>query len=252
MQRGEGGLQAGHAHRRLLEGNLLFLRRVRGVVGGDALDRAVAQALDQGLAIGLGAQRRVHLEALRVEAAHLLVGEAEVVRRGLAADLHAGRLGRAHGLDRLGGGEVLDVDAAALVAGERGVAGDHRRLRDRGDAVEAEGRRDRPLVHDAAAGELRVLLVQGDRAAAEALVLEGAAQHAGAADRQAVVAEADRAGVAQRGHLGQLLALHSARSPWRGSRPGPRRPERASSRSASTSAGVETGGSVLAIASTPQ
>ena len=80
MERGEGGLEAGHAHRRLLERHLLFLRRVRGVVGGDALDRAVAQALDQRLAVGLGAQRRVHLEAVRVEAADRLVGEAEVVR----------------------------------------------------------------------------------------------------------------------------------------------------------------------------
>ena len=70
VQRGKGGLQPGHPHRRLLEGNLLFLQRVRGVVGGDALDRAVAQALDQRLAVGLGAQRWVHLEATRVEAAH--------------------------------------------------------------------------------------------------------------------------------------------------------------------------------------
>ena len=31
----------------------------------------------------------------------------------------------------------------------------------------------------------------------------------GAADRQAVVAEAERAGLAQLGHLGQLLALHA-------------------------------------------
>ena len=80
VERGEGGLQAGHAHRRALVGDLLFLRRVRRVVGGDAVDRAVAQALDQRLAVALGAQRRVHLEAVRVEAAHLLVGEAEVVR----------------------------------------------------------------------------------------------------------------------------------------------------------------------------
>ena len=84
MERGEGGLQAGHAHRRLLEGDFLFLGLVRRVVGGDALDRAVAQALDQRLAVGLAAQRRVHLEAARVEAADLLVGEAEVVRGGLA------------------------------------------------------------------------------------------------------------------------------------------------------------------------
>ena len=137
--------------------------------------------LDQRLAVGLGAQRRVHLEAARVEAADLLVGEAEVVRAGLGADLDPGGLGGADDLDRLGGGEVLDVDAGVLVGGEGGVAGDHRRLRDRGDAGQAERGRDRALVHDAVAGELGVLLVQGDRAAAEALVLERPAHHAGAA-----------------------------------------------------------------------
>ena len=104
------------------------------------------------------------------------------------------------------------------------------------------------LVHHAVAGELGVLLVQGDRAAAEALVLERPAQHPGAADRQAVVGEAERAGLAQLGHLGQLLALHAARDRGeeadrdRGAARG------ACSRSASTSAAVETGGSVLAIA----
>ncbi len=40
VERGEGGLQAGRAHRRLLEGHLLLVARVRGVVGGDAVDRA--------------------------------------------------------------------------------------------------------------------------------------------------------------------------------------------------------------------
>ena len=241
MEGGEGGLEAGHAHRRLLEGDVLFLRLVRGVVGGDALDRAVAQPLDQRLAVALFAQRRVHLRPVRVEAADRLVGEAEVVRAGLGADLHAGGLGGADRLDRLGGGEVLDVDAGALVAGQGGVAGDHRRLRDRGDAGEPERGGDRALVHDAVAGERRVLLVQGDVAAAEVLVLEGAAHHPGDRDRQAVVGEADRAGFAQFDHLGQLLALHAlvtvARKPT-----GTEAPARACSRRAETSAAVETGG----------
>ena len=60
------------------------------------------------------------------------------------------------------------------------------------------------------AEKLGILLVQSDRPPAEVLVLERAAQDAGAADRQAVVAEADRAGVAERPHLGQLLAFHAA------------------------------------------
>ena len=76
--------------------------------------------------------------------------------------------------------------------------------------AEAERGRDRALVHDPVAGELGVLLVQGDVAAAEPLVLERAAHHPGAGDRQPVVGEADRAGLAQLDHLGQLLALHAA------------------------------------------
>src|SRR5207342_949155 len=147
-------------HRGLLEGDLLFLGGVRGVIGGDAVDRPVEQSRDQGLAVGLGAQRRVHLVAARVEAAHRLVGEAEMVGRDLAGDLDAGGLSGAHGLDRLDRREVLDVDAAALVAGDRRVTGDHRRLRDRGDSGEAERGGDGALVHDAGAGELGILPAQ--------------------------------------------------------------------------------------------
>ena len=180
VDRGERGLEAGDAHRRLLERDLLFLRLVRSVVGRDALDRAVAKALDQRLAVALGAQRRVHLEAVGVEAADLIVGEAEVMRAGLGADRHPGGLGAANDLDRLGRGEVLDVDPGVLVGGEGGVAGDHRRLRDRRDPGQAERRGDRALVHDAVARELGVLLVEGDRAAAEMLVLERAAHDPGA------------------------------------------------------------------------
>ena len=61
------------------------------------------------------------------------------------------------------------------------------------------------------ARERRVLLVQREHAAAQALVLERAAQHPGAHDRLAVVGEAERAGLAQPVHLGELLAAQPAR-----------------------------------------
>ena len=77
-----------------LERHLLLLGGVRRVVGRDAVDRPVAQALDQRLAVVLGAQRRVHLEA-GVEAADRLVGEGQVVRRRLAGDLRRPRPWRA-------------------------------------------------------------------------------------------------------------------------------------------------------------
>ena len=101
------------------------------------------------------------------------------------------------------------------------------------------------------AGKVRVLLVQGDRAAAEPLVLERPAQHAGAADRQPVVAEADRAGLAQ-------LAISVSSSPFIPRGDGGQEADRDRGRGAGALAqrldvgGVETGGSVLAIASTPQ
>ncbi len=207
---GERRLQAGDPHRRLFERDLLRLRRMRGVVGGHAVDRPRPQALDQRLAVVLAAQRRVHLEA-GVKGSDLLVGERQVMRGGLAADRHPPLLGGGNDLDRLPRREVLDVDAGVLELGQRGVAGDHRRLRDGGDALQAEDRRNRALVHDAAAGELGVLLVQGELAADQALVLESAAQHPGAADRQAVVREAGGPGLGQLRHLGQLLAHHPAR-----------------------------------------
>ena len=53
---------------------------------------------------------------------------------------HAARLGLGDRLDGLARAQVLDVDAPVLVAGERGVAGDHRRLGDRRDAGQAEPR----------------------------------------------------------------------------------------------------------------
>src|SRR3712207_8379073 len=56
--RSEGGLEAGHPHRRQLERLLLLLARVRGVVRGDAVDRARAQGLDQGRAVRLRPDRK--------------------------------------------------------------------------------------------------------------------------------------------------------------------------------------------------
>ena len=56
-------LQAHDAEGGLVELDLLVVHRVRRVVGRDAVDRAVAQALDHRQPVGLGAQRRVHLGA---------------------------------------------------------------------------------------------------------------------------------------------------------------------------------------------
>ena len=58
--------------------------------------------------------------------------------------------------------------AAALVPGERRVAGDHRRLADARDPGDAQPRADAALVHRARARQRGVLLVQGEHAAGRA------------------------------------------------------------------------------------
>ena len=67
--------------------------------------------------------------------------------------------------------------------------------------------RDGALVHRAVARQARVLLVQRDQAAGEALVLERLAQDARARDGPPVVGEPGGAEVGELGHLGERLAV---------------------------------------------
>ena len=175
-----------------------------GVIGGDAVDHSRAQAVDQREAIALAAQWGIHLEA-GVQRQHRLVGQRQVVRRNLRTHRYAlalDALDRRHGL---GGGQVEEVAAGILVASDGGVPLDHRALRHRRDSAEAEHGRHAALVHDASSGEARVLLVQGDDATGEALVLQRPSQHRRAFDRNAVVGKADGALVRELCHLGQLV-----------------------------------------------
>ena len=218
VENGERRLEAGHPHRRLLEGHLLLLARVRSVVGGDAADHARPQAVDQRVAVRLAPQRRVHLEA-RVERAHGLVGQSQVMRGHLSRDL---RPGAARALDRcngFGAREMEHVAAPSFVERDRRVPLDHRALRDRRDPGEPEQGRDRPLVHHAVLRQGGILLVEGEHAAAQPLVLEGLPQQARVRDRHPVVGEARRSLVDELRHLGQLLAAEALCSRRRGTRP---------------------------------
>jgi hypothetical protein len=173
------------------------------VVGGDRLDRPVLERLQKRLSILLGAKRRVHLH-VRVERAHRLVREAEVVRRHLATRLHARRAGApqlVHGLPRR---EVQQMDRLALVGGEHEVAPHHDALGDRRIPAEAELRRDEAFVHLSPAGKRRLLAVDGDPPPCDRVVLERAAQEPGRGNGPPVIAESRRAALGELDHLGEL------------------------------------------------
>ncbi len=210
VQNGERRLEAGDAERRRLERNVLLVQRVWRVVGGDRLDRPVAERVEQRCAIELCAQRRVHLH-VRVERAHDVVREHEMVRRHFCSRRDAGGAGaakRGHGFRRR---KMEQMDGLSFVGGEREVAFDHHRLRDRRVAGEAELGGDRAFVHMPVVRQRPLLAVQCELASGDGRVLERAAHHSGRRDGNAVVGEGDRAGVSELRHLGQLVAALAAR-----------------------------------------
>ena len=205
-RQGQGRLEAEHPGRRLVEGPLLLLGRVGGVVGGDGVDGAVGQALLDGLHVAVGPQRRVDLEQ-RVVAAAQRVGEGEVVGGGFGGDGQPLGLGRPDQLDRGGGRQVEEVDPSAGEAGQGDVAGHDHRLGLGRHAGDAEPARPGALVHVAAPGQRRVLAVLGQHGAGEGPgVLQGPAHEAGVGHTGAVVGEDPHPEAVELAEGGQLLA----------------------------------------------
>lgn len=79
----DGRLQPGDAEGRLVVFEGFFVGVVRGVVGGDGVNRPVREGFDDGFEMFAAAQRGAHLR-VRVVVAHGFVREREVVRRHFA------------------------------------------------------------------------------------------------------------------------------------------------------------------------
>ena len=147
-------------------------------------------------------------------------------------------LGLAQHLDRPGGGDVADVQAAADVLGQQHVAGDDRLLGDRRPAGQAEPGGHLALVHLRALGEPRLLGVLGDDPVERLHVFQGAAHQPRVGDAVAVVGEDPhvRRRGGHRAQLGELLAgqadgdradrLHVDQARPRGPAARPARPRR--------------------------
>jgi hypothetical protein len=175
------------------------------VVGGDCVDGAGDDAVDDRGDVAGGAQRGLHLEVAVVGGA-LVVGEGEVVRRGLAGCGDAELLGVGDHGDGVARGDVGDVEARAGHLGEEEVAGDHDVLGSSGDAAQAETDRGEAFMHVAAGAEVQVFAVVDDGEVESAGELHGAAHDAGVHDGAAVVGDGDDAGVLHGADGGQFVA----------------------------------------------
>lgn len=201
----EGRFQADDAHRGVDEAEFLVVVAVGGVVGDEAVDRAVAQAGEAGVDIGAGAEGRIHLE-IRVVGRACVLGQEQVMRADLGGDAGAVALGPADQLDRAGGADVGDVVAAGGLARETDVALGHDFLGRGGDAGEAEAGGGDAGVHDAAAGEGLVLAMLDEEGVEHGGVLHGAEADAGLGDAVAIVADGHGAGAEHEADLGELFA----------------------------------------------
>ncbi len=99
----DGGFKTENAEGRAIELDIFQGRFVRGVIGGDGVDGAVGEALNEGFAVFARGQRWIHLEARIV--GDILVDQREVVRRDFAGDMQAIVLGEAHLVERAFGGK---------------------------------------------------------------------------------------------------------------------------------------------------
>lgn len=197
--------QADDPHRRFDEAEFLVVVAVRGVVGDEAVDRAVGQAGQAGVDVGPRAERRIHL-VVRVVGRAGVLGQQQVMRADLGADALAGGFGPADQLDRAGGADVGDVVADAGGRGQADVALGHDFLGRGRDAGQAEAGGGDAAVHDALAGERLVLAMLDEERVEHGRVLHGPQADAGLGDAVAVVGDGDRAGAEHQADLGEFLA----------------------------------------------
>ena len=203
-----GRLQPDDAHGAAREPAGLLLGAVRRVVRGHGVDGAVAQALDERLAVLGAAQRGIHLEAAVL--LEVVLAKAEVVRSRLAGHAHPAGLGPADELHALSAGNVADVVAAAGLLGELQVALDLAPFALRANALVAVGGGVAAVVDIAAAQQLVVLAVRGDDHALAGGDLHGAAHHGVVLHAAAVVGKGAAAAL-QRGNVHGLEPPAAAR-----------------------------------------
>src|SRR5882672_7458245 len=139
------GLETGHAVRHLgevLGSRRLLLDRPRGVVAADGLDVARAQSVPQRGLIPRGAERRGAHELGCIGAPNLvaLLGQGQVDRARLRPHPQPAPAGRAHRLQRVGAGEVHDVDLGVDQCRVVDGAPGRLRLRERGATLRVVAR----------------------------------------------------------------------------------------------------------------
>ena len=208
-RKGEGGLQTDHAAGGLHKGLLFLVRCVRRVVGGDQVDRAVLEALDDGEPVSLGAEGRIDLGKGSFSDNSVFC-QREMVGRRLRVD--AGMRGSylPHIVNTFRGADMLDTQRGIQRGRDLHVARDQCIFRLTGRSCEAERFRGFPAAVDAVLrDQALVLLVEADRKVQLPGFSKGRCEDFAVHDREPVVCKACSAAVGQRLQVAELLTGHA-------------------------------------------
>ena len=185
---------------------------MRRVIRRHRVHHAGRQRRNAGVHIGPRAQRRVDLRGgvvaqLFPATRHRRMIQPDVVRRHLRGHPQPAPARPIDRLQRRRRREVAAVQRRARRLGQRDVALDDAQLGQRRLPAQAQPRRDHPVVHHPARGEQRIFAVLRQRDVEVGQILERPPRDPRVGHRVAVVADRDRAGLAQRRQLGQLAPL---------------------------------------------
>ena len=191
----------GRGERRQLGVRLMGL-----VVAGDGRDHPGLDRRPQAVAVGLGAQRRLHvIEA--GEVAQGLIGQDQLIQGHVGSHRQAACLGVGNHLRAASTGQLAEVSAHARLFHQQQVTGQGHGFGAFRDAGQAEEARRRPFMGDAAGRQVVVLGMQDHGQVEGGGIFQGAAQGAVVVEAVQAIAKGHAAGVAQGHQLGQLFAV---------------------------------------------
>ena len=187
----------------------LFFLGVGGVVCGQDIDDALGNCFDDGVSIGLFAERGVHF-CVRVVGISIgegagLIGEGDVVGGCFGGDRLIFGLGACEYLYGAGGGEMLDVVSGVDIFVEADVSLDDDFFGHPWPTDEPEACGDGSIVHGGVFSEFGLLAVLHEGEVGVCAGLEDLLHDSGVLDDIAVVRDGDGSGLFAEVDLGDLL-----------------------------------------------
>ena len=210
--KGKGSLKTDNAARGFRELSLLLLRcRVGSVISRDNIDRPVSQTFDDGHAVRLLAERRIHLRVGAISNRSLL-GQRKVMRCCLRVNIAEGsfRLSLSNEFYRLFGADVLYLNAGPGLKGESKVSLHHDDLRHPVGASDMIVLTCLSVVNSVIFNIIRILLVEADRNSQISRANHGLLHDLRVPQRNAVIGEAHSPRAHEFLHVREYFTHHAA------------------------------------------